>query len=192
MSRWTRGRIPSSIRRLHRRVPIRQAAGCLNETGDIVSLLVQRATGLLFGTAFLPAVILGPLSANAILIHDHHGHDLHTHGIAVHEVDDWSTNPEHGHEDHEHDGVPEEDPSADDSGPVVIVLELPDTLLRVRGLSAGHGVGTRLARLPLAVAIAPDPAAISCCPNAPWSGAHHPRSRTMVAGILLANHALLL
>ncbi len=143
--------------------------------------------------AFLPAVILGPLSANAILIHDHHGHDLHTHGIAVHEVDDWQTNSEHGHEDHEHDGAPQEDSSADDGDPVVIVLELPDTLLRVRGLSASHLVGTRLARLPLPVAIAPDPAAIRCCADArPWSGAPHPGSHTMVAGLLLANHALLL
>ena len=66
-------------------------------------------------------------------------------------------------------------------------------LLGVRGLSAGNVVGTRLARLPLSVAIAPDPAASTPCPNArPWSAAPDLRSGSTVAGILLTNHALLL
>ncbi len=148
---------------------------------------------LLVTLAMLPAIVLSPLTAHAILIHDHHGHDTHGHTVTLCNLDDFRENSEHQHENHEHDGLPEEESSAHDSSTVVITLELPDALLRVRGLSAGNVVGTRLALLPLPVAIAPDPAASTPCPNArPWSAAPDLRAGSMVAGILLANHALLL
>ena len=157
-----------------------------------MTVLVHRATRLLFVLTLVPAVVLGSVGAKAILIHEHHGHDPHEHSLALGEVDDWLANPEHGHEEHDHDGLPDE-PPADDSGTVVIVLELPDGLLRVRGQSNGTVCGTRLAPSLARVAVPHDPALSSPFPCAcPWSAAPDLRAGSTVAGILLANHALLL
>ncbi len=165
-------------------------------TVAIVNLLIDRTARLMLVLALLPAVVLGTVSVEAMLIHDHHGHDLHAHSLPLDEVNDWRNNPEHGHEDHEHDGLPEEPPD-DDGSTVVVVLELPHALLRVRGLSAsepGRPRPGRPARLPLPVAVAPEPVASIPCPTnaCPWSAAPNLRAGSMVAGILLTSHALLL
>ena len=137
----------------------------------------------------LPALVLSPITAQAILIHDHDGQDLHFHTITPNGSEDypkdWSCEQERDHRAAE--------PPKESCNTIVLELGLPDALPRVRGLSAGNVVGTYLARLPLPVAIAPDPAASTPCPNArPWSATLDLRPHSMVAGILLANHALLL
>ncbi len=162
------------------------------ESGAIVKPHIDRTARLLLVIALVPAVVLSTVSVEAMLIHDHHGHDLHVHSLPLDQVNDKRNNPEHSHEDHEHDGLPEESPDNDDSS-VVIVLDLPDALLRVRGPSAGNAVSTRSASLPLLVAVAPEPVASTPSPNpSPWSVAPNLRAGSMVAGILLTNHALLL
>ncbi len=162
------------------------------ETGAIVNSLIDRTARLLLVLALLPAVVLGTFSVEAMLIHDHHGHDLHAHSLPLDGVNDWRNAPKHDHEDHDHDRLPEQLPD-DDGSTVMIVLELPDALLRVRGLSARDMVSARSVRLPLLVAVAPAPTANTAYTNArPSSAAPDLRAGSMVADILLTNHALLL
>jgi len=177
---------------VYRCVPITRTFSRSSEMGAIVNLLIKRTARLLLVLALLPAVVLGTVSVEAMLIHDHHGHDLHTHSLPLDEVNNWRNTPEHGHEDHEHDGLPEE-PSDDDGDAVVVVLELPDALLRTRGLSAGNVVCPRFTRLPVLVAVAPSLAVSIPCPSAgPGPTAPRLRVGSAVSSILLSNHALLL
>ena len=140
----------------------------------------------------LPALVLSPLTARALLIHDHHGHETHVHTVRLCELDDLRENSEHRHEKHDHDGLPV-DPAKEESTPILIVLALPKALPGGRTVSAGAAVATSIGAAHRNLAIN------SCVVED--SGAHVenqrtladiPRARSLVAGILLSNHALLL
>lgn len=137
----------------------------------------------------LAALVLSPLTALSILIHNHQGQNLHLHAITLHGSEDY---PEDWSCEHDTDQRAAKPPK-EGCNTIVVELGLSDVLLRVRALSAGQVIGTYLACLPLPVAIAPDPAARTHCPNAhPRSAMLDLRAHSMVAGILLTNHALLL
>lgn len=158
----------------------------------IVKSLIKHTTRSLLVLALLPAVVLGTLGVEALLIHDHHGHDLHAHGLAIDDVNDWRNIPGRSHEHHEHDGLPEETPD-DDGSSIVLVLELPDALLKVRGLSAGNVTAAPFARLQPLIAVAPEPTANALCLDTrPGFAAPDLRAGSVIADILLTNHALLL
>jgi hypothetical protein len=136
--------------------------------------------------------MLSPLTAQAILIHDHHGHDTHSHALSVHELDELRSNPEHQHEEHEHDGLPV-DPAEDEGTPIVIVVDLPEALRGARTSSAGAavatGIGAALRTLTINSCVVED----SRHPvESQQTLANIPRARSLVTGILLTNHALLL
>ncbi len=140
----------------------------------------------------LPALVLSPLTAQAILIHDHHGHDTHGHTVTLCDLDDFRENSEHQHEKHEHDGQPA-DPPADDGRMIVIVLDLPEALPSVRGMSTSTVVVTGFGPSPSPVAVTTD-AAANGPPLYARASSFAPRLRagSTVVGILLSNHALLL
>ena len=154
-----------------------------------MSLLVKRTARSVFVLAMLPAVVLGQVSAEAILIHDHHGQDLHFHTLTLNDPTDPLERWRCEHEPSRR----ATDPLNEDCSTIVIVLELPDALPRVRGLSAGTSVAKGFAPSPVPVAATPDPAARHPSLYAhPWFAAPNLHAGSMVAGILLANHALLL
>jgi len=142
----------------------------------------------------LPALVLSPLTAQAILIHDHHGHETHAHAISVHELDEVDGNPEHRHEEHEHDGSAV-DYSDSDEPPLVILLDLPEGLAGSRAASSG---GTSIGSIPVARMASTNAVAIVAqqCERsygARPSGTAPPlRARGSLEGILLTSHALLL
>jgi hypothetical protein len=148
-----------------------------------------RPAQTLAGLAMLSALVLGQ---EALLIHDHHGHDVHCHPIALDEFDVWSTAQEEGHHEHEHDGQPP-DRQSEDGGTVVIVYGLPDFALGLRVLSGASPVWARLSPAPVPVAILSDAAGRNtnprprslCFAPLPWAG-------DAIVGLLLSNHALLL
>ncbi len=158
-----------------------------------MSLTIKRTARLLLALTLLPAVVMGKVSVQALLIHDHHGHDLHAHSLALDDVNNWRNSAQHGHDDHEHDGLPEETPDGD-GGTVVLIPELPDALLRMRVLSADNVTAARSARSPLLVVASTEPAASApYLDTSPWTAAPDLRAGgSRVADILLANHALLL
>ena len=101
--------------------------------------LARRVDRLLVTLAVAPALVLSPLTAQALLIHDHHGHDTHGHTVTLHDLDDLRENSEHQHEKHDHDGLPV-DPAEDEGTPILIVLDLPEALPGARTFSAGAAV----------------------------------------------------
>jgi hypothetical protein len=140
----------------------------------------------------VPALVLNSLTAQAILIHDHHGHDTHSHALSVHELDELERNPEHQHEEHEHD-APAVDLADAEGSSLVIVLDLPEGLARSRVLSSN---GTAVAGRPFApstnvVAIVTQQPDRSCTER-PSSSVPPVRARGLLEGILLTSHALLL
>ena len=142
--------------------------------------------------AMLPGVVLSPLGAEAILIHHHHGHDVHSHSLTFHDLEVWQRNSEHQHEEHKHDGQQPDSPT-DDSGALLIMVQLPEALLRVRGLSTGNIVVSNPASQPRAIATAADVATSNpSCHERLRLLAPNPRACSAVAGILLSNHALLI
>lgn len=140
----------------------------------------------------LPALLLSPLTTQAILIHDHHGHETHAHAIRVHELDELVGNPEQRHEEHEHDTSAVGDPK-DDGSSVVILLDLPDGLARSRVASGGGTlVSVPSVTFPtntLVIAAHPldRPSGVGVCQTAPPL-----RAGGSLEGILLTSHALLL
>ena len=140
----------------------------------------------------LPALVLSPFTVQALLIHDHHGHDTHVHTVGIGDLEALRENSEHRHEKHDHDGLPV-DPVEDESTPILIMLGLPEALPGGRTVSADAAVATSIGAAHRNLAIN------SCVVED--SGAHVenqrtladiPRARSLVAGILLSNHALLL
>jgi len=140
----------------------------------------------------LPALVLSPLTAQALLIHDHHGHDTHGHTVTLCDLDDVREDSEHQHDEHDHDGL-QVDPPEDEGTPIVIVLDLPEMLPGARTSSAGMtvatGIGAALRTLATNTCVVDDgrPPVES-----QQTLANIPRARGLVTGILLSNHALLL
>ncbi len=140
----------------------------------------------------LPGLVLSPLTARAILIHDHHGYDTHGHTVTLCDLDDLRENSEHQHEKHEHDGLPV-DPAEDEGTPILIVLDIPEALPGARtfwtGGAVAAGIGAALRTLPIHSCVVDDgrPPVES-----QQTLAKIPRAHGLVRGILLTNHALLL
>ncbi|MHC4695704.1 MAG: hypothetical protein ACYTFA_03060 [Planctomycetota bacterium] len=153
----------------------------------------NRTVRLLLTLTVLPAVAISPLSTEAILVHYHHGHDVHSHGLTLDELDTWQRDPEHHHEEHEHDGRPVDLPEEDGS-PIVIVFDLPDALIRVRGLSTGTFTvsGPVSTPRPITATVVGDTCKSPSFCGRPWTVAPNLRADRIVAGILQSNHALLL
>ena len=155
----------------------------------MVGLSIGRAVRVLVALAMLPALLL---TQQAFLIHDHHGHDIHCHPIALSELDDWESGPEHRHDDHEQDGRPA-DPPAEGSSTVVIVIEFPNADLGLRTLSRTMAVGAASAPRLLPIAVLADAPAHRHSPNEPSSSLPPSlRADDTVKSILLTSHALLL
>lgn len=141
---------------------------------------------------FLATMVLGPLAAEAYLIHDHHGHDSHWHATTLNDLDAWHGSPEHQHEDHEHDGQ-SADPPAEDNSTVVITQHLLYRTVRARGLSGTTLAPSKLARTPLFIANPGNNLASEFSPHErtfPFLPGSFPDRR--IVRILLSNHALLL
>ncbi len=159
---------------------------------------IARVGRLAGALCVLPALVLSPLTAQAILIHDHHGHDTHSHTLSIHELDNLQGDPEHQHDEHEHEHEHEHDGPAVDPADVegsslVILLDLPEGLAHGRGASTS---GTAVAGSPSApstnaVAIVTQQPDRSYAAR-PSSTAPPVRARGSLEGILLTSHALLL
>ena len=158
-----------------------------------VSVRAIRRVGRVAATVtVLPALVLSPLTAQAILIHDHHGHETHAHAISVHELDELEGNSEHRHEEHEHD-APAVDSAESEGASLVIVLDLPEGLARTRVAADNSttSTGAPIAPSPNAVAIVNKQSDHAYAPNP--SGLAPPlRAHSALAGILLTSRALLL
>ncbi len=138
--------------------------------------------------AVMPALTLSPLTTEAILIH-YDGHDIHTHAVGMNDRNGWVETEEH-HHSHEHD-CQMSDPH-EHGEDFLILLDLPDALLRLRGLGSGSAIDTSMACAPSTGTLAG--LSLDRCPSLSSSAflafpAHPPSA---VAGILLTNHALLL
>lgn len=163
--------------RWHRYIPV----SAIRRVGHVAATL-----------SVLPALVLSSLSAQAVLIHDHHGHDTHSHTLGVHELDEVQRNPEHQHEEHEHDG-PTVDSAGSDGSSLVILMDLPEGLARGRfsSSSATAGAGNSTARPTNVVEFVTHHSngayAARACRLAPPLRAH-----SLLEGILLTSHALLL
>ena len=154
--------------------------------------LIRRIGRFAATLSALPALVLSPLTAQAILIHDHHGHDTHTHAIGIHELHALQRNPEHQHEEREHDG-PGVDSADGKNSSLVILLDLPEGLAhrRVSSMSGTAVAGSFSAPSANAVAIV---TLQSYRPYAalPSSSAPPVRAYGSLESILLTSHALLL
>lgn len=140
----------------------------------------------------LPALMLSSLTTQVILIHDHHGHDTHGHTLNARELDKLPSNPQHHHEEHKHDG-PTADFADGESSSLVILLELSEGLALGRVLSC-RGIanaGSPSARSTKAAAIARQQSDRPYTER-PSRVAHAVRARSLLEGILLTSHALLL
>ncbi len=142
--------------------------------------------------AVVPALLVNSLTTRAILIHNHHGHEMHGPTMTLCDLDDLRENSEHQHDKHDHDGLPV-DPAENEGTPILIVLDLPEALPGARTFSAGAAVtaGIGAARRTLAINsyVVEDGRAPV---ESQQTLASIPRARSLVTGILLTNHALLL
>ena len=140
----------------------------------------------------LPALVLSPLTAQALLIHDHHGHDTHGHTVTLCDLDDFRESSEHQHQKHDHDGLPV-DPAEDEDASILIVLDIPEALPGARTFSAdaavAAGIGAALRTLTINSCMVDDgrPPVES-----QQTSANIPRAHGLITSILLTNHALLL
>ena len=154
--------------------------------------LIRRVVRFAATLSVLLALVLNPLTAQAILIHDHHGHDTHSHTLSVHELDEVQRNTEHQHEEHQHDG-PAVDSADSEGSSLVILLDLPEGLARGRvsssSVAAGAGAPTAPPTNVVACATHPSDRAYAA---PPWGTAPPARTRSLLEGILLTSHALLL
>ena len=153
---------------------------------------IKRVGSFAATLSVLPALVLSPLTAQALLIHDHHGHDTHGHTVTLCDLHDVRENSEHQHEKHDHEGQPV-DPAEDDDKSILIVLDIPEALPGSRTFSAGAtvatGIGAALRTLAINNCLKEDgrPPVES-----QQTLANIPRARSLVTGILLTSHALLL
>ena len=140
----------------------------------------------------LPALVLNPITAQAILIHDHHGHDTHSHAVGVHELYEIQRNTEHQHEEREHDG-PGVDSAGSEGSSLVILLDLPEGLTRgrVSSSSTAARAGNPTAAPTNVVAFVTHQS--NRADAAPPSSIAPPaRTRSLLESILLTSHAILL
>ncbi len=140
----------------------------------------SRAVRLVVALAAGPGLALSPLSTDTLLIH-YDGHDIHTHWLGLDDVDSWVETPEHEHSAHE-----------GGNNDFVIVLDLPDAVLRARG-AGSVVIVARSAVGPWrwVTAVAPDPEVASPHRRSLFR-AFTLRPKRAVAGLLLTSHALLL
>lgn len=148
-----------------------------------------------FGHAVVTCALVSVLFASsvttqAILIHDHHGHETHVHTLTVQDLGEWRENSEHQHAEHEHDDRPA-DPSEDKDPFIVIVLNLPVALPGGQGVPASVVVSNAA---PATTILSIDTAASygRPCTGSQTSCVCLWHARSLVADILLAGHALLL
>ncbi|UCE58262.1 MAG: hypothetical protein JSU63_12555 [Phycisphaerales bacterium] len=140
----------------------------------------------------LPALVLSPLTAQALVIHNHHGHDTHGHTVALCDLDDLQENSEHQHEKHEHDGVPVE-PTEDEDTAIQLVLDLPEGLARSRVLSSSYTAVAGGAFAPRTNVVASVTQQSDHSYSTFRSSLAPPlRARGLLESILLTNRALLL
>ncbi len=150
---------------------------------------IRRVSRFSVAMSVLPAVMLSPLTAPALVIHDHHGHDTHGHAVTLCDLDHHSENPDHRHEKHDHDGLPVED----EGSSILIVLDIPEALPGARAYASGtvvaSGIGVALRTLVTnrcMVDVDPFPV------GSRRTLGDILRADGLVTGILLTNHALLL
>ena len=160
-----------------RHIPVRYAKHCKRHWAALVAL---------------PALVLSPLTVRGLLIHDHHGHDTHVHTVRLGDLDDFRENSEHRHEKHDHDGAPV-DPTEYKGPPILIIMGLSKALPGARSVSPGASVATSIGaarrHLTIDTGVVEDSRAHV---ENQRTLADIPRARSLVAGILLSNHALLL
>lgn len=138
----------------------------------------------------------------AFLIHDHLGHDIHSHALAYCDLGVWNNEPEHKHGEHKHEEDQHEDhhhgnqlgynhQNKDDI--FTIVMGLPEALIVLRGSATGNIViashtPSALTNVTTSVIVEhntiPHSIVSSFAPNL--------RAGKTIAHILLTNHALLI
>ncbi len=143
--------------------------------------------------ALVPVLLVSSAATQAILIHDHHGHDTHSHALSVHQLDELRSNSEHLHEEHEHD-EPAVDFADGEGSSLVILMALPEGLARGRVLSSSAfaGAGNRGGPRTNVVAIVTHHSHRTFTTAVPSSIAPPVRAHSVLEGILLTSHALLL
>lgn len=151
---------------------------------------VARFGRRLWSCALVLVFLVSSVTTQAILIHNHHGHETHAHALTLHDLDEWPENSEHQHEDHEHNDRPV-DPTPDEDKSILIVLDLPVALPRALGLSAGVVVSNAApATTILAISAAASDGRLRIENRTSPARLWHARS--LVANILMTSHALLL
>lgn len=139
----------------------------------------------------LPVLALSPLSAESILIH-YDGHDIHAHTVGFGDLNGWVETEKHQHaSQHNHEcqmSCPHEH-----GGEFLIVLDLPDAVLRMRSLGGGVAFVAGLATGPSTTFVSMSDVAndVPLYVRSLFDAATLPDERA-VAAILLTNHALLL
>ncbi len=152
---------------------------------------VTRFGRTLGSCALVPVLLVSSVTTQAILVHNHHGHETHAHAVTTHDLGEWQENSEHQHEEHEHDDRPA-DPTEDNDQPILIVLDLPVALARAQGFANGVVVSNTA---PASTVLAIDTTAASDGRPRIESRTSSVRlwpARSLVADILLTSHALLL
>lgn len=150
-----------------------------------------RSVRLMVMLGVAPALVLSPLTADAILIH-YDGHDVHAHTVSFIGIEETVETPEHRHGSHEH-GNRVIDPREHGDRGLLILVDLPDAAVRARAPGAGLIVTMSSAFAPLCAVNATIPTATgNAIRRSPVStGPPLPTASTVVT-ILLSNHALLL
>jgi hypothetical protein len=157
-------------------------------------ILFRRATRFgraLVACALVPILLTSSVTTQAILLHDHHGHETHSHALTFHDLYDWHENSEYQHEEHQHGDQPA-DPTEDEDNSLVIVFELPMALHGLQVVSSRVAVSKTAPTMILVSTNGAVSSANRPRNKGPTSYAHFQRARSTVADILQANHALLL
>ena len=152
---------------------------------------VPRFVRRLVACAVVPMLLVGSSATQAVLIHDHDGHEPHGHMLTSHDLDEWRSGSAHRHEEHEPHDRPS-DSTEDEDRSLVIVLNLPVALPRAQG-SSNRVAATDLA--PTTTILAIEATVPSVCrprSESQVACAHLWTAHSWVARILLTSHALLL
>jgi len=141
-----------------------------------------------------PAFLLSPRTAQAILIHDHFGHELHTHTLPLQDLEAWRDGTANGHEEHRQGGRSGDPLEGEDEGvSILLVLELPHAF--PQGGVSSNRAGVITDSTSTLWASSP---ALAASPTS-WCGkparlllAPAVRAHDVLLGLLLTSHALLL